>query len=318
MHRFRDRRITVFARRVREVGERQEQHLVAIAAEPQPDHEDHRALEYRGHPERARRKPRSAAEERDWHRLVVGEAAVTEDADEHAVVQCATHHQHRVDPSERDDVLLRVRVDRGHQRIDPACVFLVHHHRATNTLLAATERVDQLETAHVRAHQECAALLVACADHPLLAFDRDVEEVEALVEQVQPVVDRSGERDDVLVDVERRHRSRQRAAQVRSRRATRSRREREKVERDDVDDRSRQSPAEIERQPRHQLQHRHRAALGAAGPRGAAHRRRVRAHRPGASTSIRPLPTMRLPLSGALPSSIVKSIDSAPSLPLAR
>ncbi|MBS1184843.1 MAG: hypothetical protein H6R09_444 [Proteobacteria bacterium] len=115
--------------------------------------------------------------------------AVAQHAEHHALVEAGLHPQHRVDLSQRDDLLHRRRIDRGQRGIELAGVFLVHDHGHPEARLAAADGTHCLEAAHVSAHQEGAALGGQHLPNYILALHFHLKQVEAGVEQEDPVVD---------------------------------------------------------------------------------------------------------------------------------
>ena len=91
-----------------------------------------------------------------------------------------------------NDVLLGTRVDGAECSIDFAGVFLVHHHGHAQAGLLATQRPEYLKTSHVCAHQKNALAIGHHLVNQRLVVNPDIKQVEAVIEQVNPVMNRRG------------------------------------------------------------------------------------------------------------------------------
>ncbi len=132
--------------------------------------------------------------------------------------------------------------------------------------MAPPQRADHFETAHVRTHQEYTLAFDDRVQHLLLAMHVDLEQVEALVEQIDPIVNGRGKREEVPVDVGPAQRTVQHAGQIVARRGPAGRREQQEVGSDTVQYHAPRAPAEAQRDPGHGAQHQHVAAFRLVRP----------------------------------------------------
>ena len=95
--------------------------------------------------------------------------------------------------TQRNDILLRCRVDGTQGSIEFACIFFVHHHSDSQAGLLATHCAQYFKAANMRAHQKNAVVRGVQFCHEVMLMNMDIEQVEMVIDQVNPVVNRGGE-----------------------------------------------------------------------------------------------------------------------------
>ena len=132
----------------------------------------------------------------------IAEAAIGQHAHQCALVEALADLQHRIDVTDGDDLRRVSRRQRGQHGIDLARVVLVHRHcqpksGALSPIQRSTSKLPMC--APIRKAPPPAA--TTCV-HQRFALQRHLEQVVALGQQVDAIVDRGGERHDLAEAVD--------------------------------------------------------------------------------------------------------------------
>jgi hypothetical protein len=229
-----------------EIRDPLEHHMVVIPAAVQSGHEEHGAAQDGGRAHRSGGK--ICLRSQEGHRLgrFLSQRAISQHTHAAALIETPGNGEHGVEVAERYDIRNRGRIDGRKDSADLAGVVLVHRHGNAQPALAPSQGMHDLKASHVRAQQQGASARRRLGQHHAFSLERDVEFFELLVHEIDAIVDRGRETQDLQKAVAGRRHPAECPSQIWPRVAPRAGPEEEEIRGDEIKDDAAQGAAQAQ------------------------------------------------------------------------
>jgi hypothetical protein len=247
------------------IGEMFEMDFVTIASAIKAEEQNDRAMHERGDDDGASRECRAGPEKSANGGFVVFGDAIAESADEETALQVFPDAKQSVRSIGNNNGVCNVRVEAVEKTGEVFVVLDIHEHFELKALRQA-ECSQDFKAAEVRAEKETTVTVFHVPMEDLSAADSDIKALELAAQKIDAIENGGSEAMKMAKDIPPMDRPAEHTSKVLIRDSPRCHGGQDEIERDGIEQRSRNGPAGTESDAMEQAQRQRRAALGQAGP----------------------------------------------------